>query len=240
MRGIIAGGWLMFLALTARAGDAPGLEIAPDGGFVPRGGSIRVAFRFAELVAVPETVPPAPRVLEGFGEFLRAGEWKNGQGATASVDLCLVNHQAVLSQEVLAVARLRLTNISAKSFIITLAVTLVPEKAIHALAFEKQSFSIAGRTVLVADTPARGAILADSPFAPRGLTPQERAHVESAQGECRGEMNYDLTLAPGKTQTLGFICPLSSLDAGDPGPDFYRALAVEDLFTEAEKQRPSR
>ena len=158
---------------------------------------------------------------------------------SANVDLCLVNHQAVLSQEVLAAARMRLTNTSAKPFTVTLAVMLAPEKAIHALAFEKQAFSIAGRNVLIADTPSRGAILADSPFAPRALTPQERAHVESVSGECRGEMIYDLTLAPGQTQTLGFICPLGFLDGSDPGPDFYRALAVDDLFTEAEKQRSS-
>jgi hypothetical protein len=178
-------------------------------------------------------------VLEGFGEILRARAWTNGQGVTASVDLCLVNHQAVLSEEVLAAARLRLTNTSAKPCAITLAVTLAPEKAIHALAFEKHAFSSAGRTVLVADTPSRGAILADSPFASRTLAPQERAHVESVQGECRGEMIYDLMLAPGQTQTLGFICPLGQFSGSDPGPDFYRALAVEALFAEAEKQRPS-
>ena len=49
-------------------------------------------------------------------------------------------------------------------------------------------------------------------------------------------MLYDLTFAPGQTQTLGFICPLPAAHESDAGLDFYRALSVEDLFAEAQKQ----
>ena len=154
-----------------------------------------------------------------------------------TLELCLVNHQRILGEELLAAVRLRLSNPSRQPCTMTLAVTLTPGGMIRALAFEKHAFFIEGRPVLIADTPSRGAILAESPFAPRPLSPQDRAHVESAKGECRGEMIFTLTLAPGQTQTLGFICPLHPADGNEEGLEFYRTLAVEELFAEAEKLR---
>ncbi|MEI9895473.1 MAG: hypothetical protein WDN28_16680 [Chthoniobacter sp.] len=137
---------------------------------------------------------------------------------------------------VLAVARLRVTNPTGQIFKTSLAVAIAPEGAIHALAFEKHAFFIEGRPVFIADTPSRGAILAESPFAARPLTPQDQAHVESAKGECRGEMLFDLVLAPGQTQFLGFICPLRLAKGSEFQPEFYRTLSFDKLFTEAEKQ----
>jgi len=240
MRPIIVSSLLMLLALAARAEEAPGLEIAPDGGFAPRGSAFRVAFHLAEMNPVPPPAQAAPRVLAGPGQLSPANEWSSAQGATARLELCLVKRQRILGEELLAAARVRFTNPSARPFTATLAVSLAPGGAVYALAFERHAFFIEGQPVLVADTPSRGAILADAPFAPRPLTPQDQAHVESVKGECRGEMLFDLTLAPGQTQTLGFICPLQSANGSDLGLDFYRTLSVEELFTEAAKQAAPR
>ena len=140
----------------------------------------------------------------------------------------------------LAAARLWVSNPTSRPFQTTLAVVIAPQIAIPALTFDRHSFRIEGRVVLVADTPSRGAILADSPFAPRPLAPQNQAHVESAKGECRGEMIFDLTLQPGQTQTLGFLCPVKLPDGKEPDLDFYRAFSVEELFAEAEKDKAGR
>jgi hypothetical protein len=88
----------------------------------------------------------------------------------------------------------------------------------------------------VAVTPSRGAILADAAFAARPLSPEQQAHVESAEGQCRGEMVYDLTLNPGQTQTLGFLVPVHVPKGENPDLDFYRAIPVEEIFEQAKKE----
>ncbi len=103
------------------------------------------------------------------------------------------------------------------------------EREVRALAFERHAFFLEGAPVLVADAPSRGAILAESALAPRPLTPQDTAHVTSTLGQCRGEMLYDVALAPGQSQTFGWLCPSgATVDL-----DFCRALVVEELFAEA-------
>ena len=49
MRRFIASALLIGLAMTARALDAPELEVAPEGGFHPRGSDFRVTFHFADM-----------------------------------------------------------------------------------------------------------------------------------------------------------------------------------------------
>jgi hypothetical protein len=236
MRWLFGGLVLTLLALIASAAE-PEMVTSSDGRFVLRSGGFLAVFRFAEMT--PQTPPAAAasRFLSVPGVLLPASKWTSPQGASASLDLCLVRHQELLGDESLAAARLHFTNASNRPFTTTLAVALTPAGAIHALAFEKHAFLIEGHPVLVADTPSRGAILADSPFAARPLSPQDQAHVESAKGECRGEMIFDLTVAPGQTLTLGFICPLERAGSDARGLDFYRALSVDDLFAEVEKQR---
>jgi hypothetical protein len=141
-----------------------------------------------------------------------------------------------LNDITLGVARLRLTNSSDIPMHTTLSVRIVPRGDLHALSFEKHAFLSEGRLILISDTPSRGAILAESPFAPRPLSPQDLAHVESAKGECRGEMLFDLTLVPGQTQALGFIVPVRLPKGSEPSLDFYRELTIDQLFTEAQKQ----
>lgn len=224
MRGLVFGCYLFLCAVLARGEDAPGTWRQIAGGFAPSGASFEVVFEFSDL----KLNPAAKGAIS---------EWSGPKGVEARLEVCSVRWPMGLNDGTLAVAHLQLTNPTADALHTTLSVRIVPQGEIHALAFEKHAFLIEGRPILVSDTPSRGAILADSPFAPRPLIPQDRAHVESAKGECRGEMLFDLTLPPGKTQELGFISP-GHLPAGsEPDLDFYRELSVDKLFAEARKQR---
>ncbi len=222
MRGLVLGCFLFLCAILTRAEDTPGSLQRIDGGFAPRGASFEVVFEFSDLK------------LEQGKEGL-ASEWSGPNGVIAHLEVCCVKWPLGLSDGMLAGARLRLTNPTANPVHTTLSARIVPQGKILALAFERHAFLVEGRPILVSDTPSRGAILADSPFSSRPLIPQDRAHVESAKGECRGEMLFDLTLPPGQTQTLGFISPVQLPPASEPDLDFYRELSVDKLFAEAQK-----
>jgi hypothetical protein len=190
-------------------------------------------------------------------------------GVTARVELCQVKKATLLGDGQMVVARVRLTNMTKARANAALSVNITPDGPaggpIRSLAFSRHAFSIDGHTVLVADTPSKGAILAAAPLASRPLTPEQDAHVESANGDSRGEMLYDITIEPGQTATLGFFCPVlpgrhavghrwdgvskwAQMDLADPisgdggalQPEFevdaLRDLKVDDLFEQAEKE----
>jgi hypothetical protein len=127
---------------------------------------------------------------------------------------------------------LRLTNSTVDPQTTAIALAVTPVGEIQSLTFERHAFFVEDRPLLVANIPSRGAILAESALAPRAMAPQETAQIVSANGTCRGEMLFDFTLAPGETQTLGWMCPLET--AADL--EFCRALVIDDLFAEAEKE----
>jgi len=236
MRSLILGCYLLLCAVLARAEDAPGVLRLLDGGFAPSGANFEVVFEFSDLKPAPPTAK-APAALVAPAVATPAMEWSGPKGVEARLEVCCLRWPIGLGEGALAAAHLRLTNSTDALVHTTLSVRIAPRGEIHALAFERHAFLIAGRPVLISDTPSRGAILADSPFAPRPLTPEDRAHVESVKGECRGEMLFDLTLPPGQTQTLGFISPVQLPQGSEPDLDFYRELSVEKLFHEARKQR---
>jgi hypothetical protein len=235
MRGIVLVLCATLCAFVAHSEEGLGLTVLPEGGFAPRGAGFRVTFRFAELELVSKPTPETSRVLVDSRSARPAGEWSAAHGGSARLDLCCAKCPLGLSDVLVGAARLRLTNPTEHACKFTLAVSIAPESAIYALAFDRHAFFIEGRLILVADAPARGAILADSPFAERSLTPQGQAHVESAKGQCRGEMIFDLLLQPGETQTLGFLCPVKLPEGREPGLDFYRDLSIDDLFTADKK-----
>jgi hypothetical protein len=218
MRALAVAVWLLLCVGAVRGEEPLAVTELPEGGFAPRGAGFRVTFEFAGMKRESKV------------------EWSNGNGVSARLEICSVKCPMGLGEATLAVVRLRVVNASDRPFPANLAVEISPDGAIHALSMERHAFFIEGRPVLVADSPSRGAILADSPFAARPLTPQDRAHVESAKGECRGEMIYDLTLPAGQTQTLGFISPVQLPKGAAPDLDFYRALSVKDLFAQAAKE----
>jgi hypothetical protein len=98
-----------------------------------------------------------------------------------------------------------------------------------------------------------------------GALPADKA-ATSATGDCSGALRFDFTLAPGKPQTVGFVCPVlpgrravghkwnlagptGPIDdnrpnpaAGgyllvDPGLAYYRSVQADRLFAEAEEDR---
>jgi hypothetical protein len=238
MRRIIVSALLLGLTVMARGQEGKALDVSPDGSFAPHGAVFRVMFRLANMVPAPVRAgagAPSPETKPPGNGWAR--EWSSEAGGLARLELCNVQRPLGLGEVTLAAARLRVSNPTDHPFSTTLAVAIVPQGPIYGLSFEKHAFAIEGRLVLVADTPSRGAILGDSAFAPRPLVPANQAHVESAKGECRGEMIFDLTLQPGQTQTFGFLCPVKLPEGKEPDLDFYRGLSVEELFAQAEKER---
>jgi hypothetical protein len=251
MRLSLLAGSMLLCSLAARAGESPDLKLLHDAGhvrlltdpvpaetgFVPRGAHFRVTFEFARMHIAPKPFEKSPDGLSAPGIWRSPMDWVGEKGAKARLECCCVKRTWGLQELTVAAARVLLVNPSAQPYSTSLSVMVTPEGALPALAFDQHAFLIEGEPVLVAAAPSRGAILADAPFAPRPMAPQQMAHVESAKGECRGEMLYDLTVPPGQTQILGFICPVAPAEGGKlPDLDFYRSLSVDELFDQAAKE----
>lgn len=234
-----AGALLALSALALSGAEPPGsaasrpVTVEPDGRFVPPGRGFAVEFRWPEAQV---KAGAAAGILKLPGQLVPAVGWELPHQVSARLELCQVRRAVGLFDIVLIAARVQMKNAANTPETTTLALAISPlvnaEHPLQALAFDRHAFFVSGQPVLVADTPARGAILAESAFAPRPLSPQTVAHVESADGQCRGEMIFDLNLKAGQTQTLGFICPIT----GDLSLDECRLLSIDDLFAEAEKQ----
>jgi len=244
--------------------------VEPDGSFSPGFGSFGVSFRLPET-SVPESakVITSEHGLRGGGLLIPWCRIPGGAAITGTVEICAVKRTALLGDGCMVAARVLLENTSDATATTSLSVFVTPDgpagAAIPALAFSRQAFFMQDHAVLVADTPSDGAILAASPFEARPLTPAQDGHVESANGECRGEMVYNIALPPHETKVLGFLCPVlpgrravghiwdgkspwAQLDLADPisgeggvwqfapGIEVCRALSVADLFTEAESE----
>ena len=111
---------------------------------------------------------------------------------------------------------------------------------------------------------AAGVLASDTvgDLAMKGDVPPDRA-AESAEGNCSGALRFDLDLGAGQSRSLGFICPVlagrravrhqwdgtsgwAQLDLAEPNPseggipqpdpglDYYRRIAADALFKEAE------
>jgi hypothetical protein len=122
-----------------------------------------------------------------------------------------------------------------------------------------------GRAALVAREPPSGAGVVETDgvgsSALRGTLPEGRS-AASGEGNCSGALRFDLTLGPGESRVLEFVCPVlpgrravrhqwdgvsewaqldlarPNADAGgvlqpDPGLPYYRGLDVDKLFAEA-------
>lgn len=206
------------------------MAVGPDGRWVLPSVAVAVELRLAD--AVPVAAAAGKRVLTQPGLLAPAAEWRTAAGVAVQLDLCRVQRPVGLSEIRFVAARLRLTNPTAHPQSTGLAVALLPAGELRSLAFDRHAFFLEDRPLLVADTPSSGAILAESPLAPRPLTPQATAHVASATGECRGEMLYDFALAPGQTRMLGWLCPLD----GALSLEACRALLIDEIFAQAEKE----
>lgn len=220
--------WILVACLLASSLHAEEAVVASDGRFVLPSHAVAVEVRVADGAPVAAE----RRTLKQPGVLAPAAEWRTAAGVTVRLDLCIVPRAVGLGEVMLLAARLRLTNPTERPQSTSVVVALLPEREVWALAFERHAFFVEGQPVLVADAPSRGAILAESPLAPRPLAPQATAHVVSAAGQCRGEMFFDVALAAGQAQTLGWLCP----SGASVSLDFCRALVVEELFAQAAKE----
>ena len=170
------------------------------------------------------------------GNGVWVNEWKVAADCTARLEMIRVRRPAgIFATELLAV-RLTIANRSTDPQTVPVVLRLAPSSpTLRDLAFERHAFFVEGQPILVADTPSRGALLAESAFASRPLTPQNAAHVTSTAGECRGELFFDLRLAPGQSQTLGFLAPspLATSPAVEVSLDFLRSLRIDEFFPAA-------
>ncbi len=182
---------------------------------------------------------PAPLRREHGGGV---AEWPVDATCDARLEMLRTRRPAGRREIELLAVRVRLTNRSGQPRLVPLIVTIAPASAtapaLRSLAFERHAFSVEGEPVLVAQTPARGAILAESAFAPRPLAWRAEGFVQSAAGECRGELGFDLELAPGATRALAFLCPSPRADSppAEVTLDFLRGVDVDELFATAEKE----
>ena len=119
--------------------------------------------------------------------------------------------------------------------------------------------------IVVARQPSDSGVLATDTigdYALQGEMPGPK-RAASASGDCSGSLRFDLTLSPGESKTLDFVCPVlpgrravghkwdgvskwaqfdlaelnpptGGLLQPDPGLEYYRRLDVSKLFDEAE------
>jgi len=205
------------------------VAVAPDGRCGSPSGVFAVEVRVAD--SAPLAGAAEQRALKLSGVLAPAAEWRTAAGVSVRLDLCLVSRPLGLRDVTLLAARVRLTNPTERPQTTALAVALSPERAVRALSFERHAFFVEGAPVLVADAPSRGAILAESALAARPLTPQDTAQVTSTLGQCRGEMLFDVALAPGQTQTLGWLLPAGA----EVDLEFCRTLVIDELFAQAKE-----
>jgi len=173
-------------------------------------------------------------VRQGNGAW--SSEFAVARDCSARLETIQVRRPVGIYDAELLAMRLTIANRSSESRTVPVVLRLAPASlaapTLRALAFERHAFFVEGQPILVADNPARGAILAESAFASRPLTPQNAAHLTSATGECRGELFFDLALAPGQSQTLGFFAPGPSAASpeGVVTLEFLRSLRIDELF----------
>lgn len=222
--------------------------VEPGGSFSPGLGTFGVRLRTSEAVILGRGDVPMPEPRHGLaGAGLQVWWSEEGRGATLlRTEVCEVKRATPRGDCFIVAARARLTNTSDKDISTTLTVSISPEGPaggpIHSLAFAQHAFSIEGHPVLIAQSPSRGATLASGALEARPFVPQQDAAVQSAEGTCRGEMFFDVTVQAKGSVTLGFLCPVlpgrRASEGGalqpDAGLDFYRGLNVDDIFAEAE------
>ncbi|KPJ70599.1 MAG: hypothetical protein AMS14_10325 [Planctomycetes bacterium DG_20] len=193
-------------------------------------------------------------------------------GLTVKTEVCQVRLTSPAGEAFVVAARAHLTNAGTSDRKASLYVALRPlgpaGGPVRRLAASDTGDALLadGHPALVAESKPSGAgVLATdtiTDLAAEGQLPAETS-AESTSGDCSGALRFDLAIPAGKTQTLGFICPVlpgrravghqwdgtsgwaqfdlakpNPAEGGvlqpDPGLDYYRALNADTLFQEAE------
>ena len=249
--------------------------VEAEGNFSPGVGTYGIYFwlydRAANKLFAPTTDAVACEhgLAEG-GHLIPWSRWAAG-GIQIRSEVCHVLRDSPAGQVHVVAARVEMKNGSDQLRSVSLYAALRPlGPAGHdvrhlSVGDAADALLVDGRAAIVAKTPPEkaGVVETDSiaPFAMRGTMPEMHS-AASDEGNCSGALRFDLTLRPGETRELGFICPVlpgrraarhewdgvsewAQFDLArpnpptggvlqpDPGLAYYRGLDVEALFAEA-------
>jgi len=205
------------------------------------------------------------------GFLIPWSQW-TAAGLTVRTEVCEVRRKSPAGDVFVVAARTHLTNPGTADREVALYAALRPLGAAGgpvrnlAVSTEGAALLADGHPALVAETKPSGAGVLPTDtigdLAMEGKLPDGKS-AESTSGNCSGALRFDLTIPAGKTQTLGFICPVlpgrravghqwdgvskwaqfdlakpNPAEGGvlqpDPGLDTYRGLKADTLFDEAE------
>jgi len=245
--------------------------VEAEGNFSPGVGSYGIYFWIYEPGAL--TAPTMERVecdheLHREGYLIPRSRWKSGD-VVVETEVCEVRRESLGDDVYVAGARVHLTNSSEEDRKILLYAALRPLGAagwsINRMEASGSALLVDDHSAIVAEImPSKIGVLPSSTIgdlAFSGEVPAQKTAI-SETGDCSGAMQFDLTISPGETKTLGFVCPvlpgrraarhewvdlgqgaladmaeLNSAKKGSPQPDpglaYYRKLKADDLFSEA-------
>lgn len=248
-----------------------------EGSFSPGFGSYGIYFWVFDPDAGKLTAPTMEMQgvecghgLRGVGYLIPWTAWRAGE-VSVGTEVCEVRRASPAGGVFVVGARAHLTNLSDRNRKVLFYVALRPLGP-AGWAVENLSVSEDGDALLV---DGRAAIVSNEKpsevrvvetdtigsFAVSGKMPSARI-ASSNTADCSGAFRFDLTIAPGKTRTLGFVCPVlpgrravrhhwdgkstwaqldearpNPTDSGalqpDPGLRYYRKLKADSLFDEA-------
>ncbi|HUU93909.1 MAG TPA: hypothetical protein VM238_22170 [Phycisphaerae bacterium] len=205
------------------------------------------------------------------GHLIPWSRW-TAAGLAVKTEVCEVRRTSSAGDVFVVAARTHLTNPGTAERKVSLYVALRPLGAAGgpvkklAVSNEGDALLADGRPALVAGAKPSGAGVLSTDtigdLAMEGKTPTDTTAASDA-GDCSGALQFEVTVPPGETQTLGFICPVlpgrravghewdgvskwaqfdlakpNPAEGGvlqpDPGLNYYRALKADTLFQEAE------
>ncbi len=249
--------------------------VEAEGNFSPGFGSYGIYFWVWDPQTQKLTAPtmegvPCEHGLSGAGWLIPWSKWRAGN-VEVTTEVCEVKRALGTNQVFVVGARVSLVNRGDAARPVTLYVAVRPLGpagwAVRQIGFNQvgDTLAVEGFPAVVAtQKPSRvGALPTDTigALAARGEMPPER-YPTSPSGDCSGALAYDLTLKPGETNTLGFVCPVlphrravghqwdgksswAQFDEARPNPPdggtlqpyaglaYYRRLKADQLFAEA-------
>ncbi|MHC4352821.1 MAG: hypothetical protein ACYS0H_08880, partial [Planctomycetota bacterium] len=251
--------------------------VEAEGNFSPGVGSYGIYFwvfdkKAGRLFAPTMDAVKCEHGLTGGRYLIPRSKWSAGE-ITVSSEVCQVKRNSSDGEIHVVGSRVTLENTGDQKGDILLFVALRP---LGPAGFDVKKLSVCpeGDALLVDDCvaivadrqPSDSGVLATDTigdYALRGEMPGPK-RAASASGDCSGSLRFDLTLSPGESKTLDFVCPvlpgrravghkwdgvskwaqfdLAELNPSsggslqpDPGLAYYRRLDVSKLFAEAEE-----
>ncbi|MDP6637110.1 MAG: hypothetical protein QGG42_19600 [Phycisphaerae bacterium] len=248
--------------------------VQAEGCFSPGIGSYGIYYRVYDRKEGKLTAPAAKdaQLTWGLADDKYLIPWTQWSAGPIKVrtELCQIVRRADGRETPLVGSRARITNTSDQARRISVYAMLRPMGPagfnVRKLAVSPAGDALLadGFTAIVARPKPSAAGVLDTDTIEKllaeGKTPKARSAV-SKTGDCSGALRFDMTLEPGKTQTVELVCPVlpgrravrhqwtprrsnyidtavpqsdaDGIDIADAGLDYYRKLAASDLFAEA-------